>query len=49
MTKALPLYYPKLLIFFILQSQKYFHVLTDFKLCFMFFGEGDKPSRLAAA
>jgi hypothetical protein len=37
MTKSLPFYYPKLLSFFILQSQKYFHVLTDFVLCFKFF------------
>jgi len=46
MTKALPVHYPKLLIFFILQSQKYSHLLTDFELCLMFFPEGDKPSSI---
>jgi len=44
MTKALRLYYSKLLIFFILQSQKYFHLLSDFEFCFMFSAESDIPS-----
>ena len=44
MTKVLPVYYPKLLIFFFLQGQKYFHVLTDFELYFISFPESDMPS-----
>jgi len=44
MTKAVRLCYSKLLIFFILQSQKYFHVRSDFELCFMFFPVSEMPS-----